>query len=90
MSAATQSADGQVVTFTEHVIQVEGKRIRYLEAGQGNPVVVLHGKDGLTPSPFNSLLARQFRVIALEIPDLSRPPENAWSQSRRDLAQVLA
>ena len=89
MSAATQNADGQIATFTEHFVQVGGKRIRYLEGGQGNPVVVLHGKDGLTPSPFNSLLARQFRVIAVELPDVGRSPGNVQSQSIRDLARTL-
>jgi pimeloyl-ACP methyl ester carboxylesterase len=38
----------------------------------------------------DSLLARQFRVIVVEIPDLSRPPGNTRSQSPRDLAQTLA
>jgi pimeloyl-ACP methyl ester carboxylesterase len=90
MGAATQNADGVVATFTERFVQAGGVRIRYLEAGQGNPVVVLHTGDGLTSSPLNTLLARQFRVIALEIPDCGRSPGNARSQSLRDLAQRLA
>ena len=90
MGAATQNADGLVATFTESFVQVGGARIRYLEAGQGNPVVVLHGGDGLTSSPLNNLLARQFRVIALEIPDFGRSLGNTRSQSLRNLAQTLA
>lgn len=90
MGAATQNAEGSVATFTERFVQVEGVRIRYLEAGQGNPVVVLNRGGGLTSSPLNTLLARQFRVIALEIPDFSRSPRNAQSQSLRDLARTLA
>jgi pimeloyl-ACP methyl ester carboxylesterase len=90
MSAATQNAEGLVATFTERFVQVGGVRIRYLEAGQGNPVVVLNGGDGLTSSPLNTLLARQFRVIALEIPGFGRSPRNAQSQSLRDLARTLA
>jgi len=90
MSAATQNADGQVVTFTERFVQVEGMRIRYLEAGQGNPVVVLHGEGGLTWSPLNSLLASQFRVIALEIPDFGHSPAKARPQPLRDLARTPA
>ena len=90
MGAATQNADGLVATFTESFVQVGGARIRYLEAGQGNPVVVLHGGDGLTSSPVNILLARQFRVIALEIPDFGRSLGNTRSQSLRNLAQTLA
>jgi len=88
MSNATQTADGVAAAFTEHFVQADGLRIRYLEAGQGNPVVVLHGSGGLTPSPLDNLLARQFRVIACEIPDLSRPTVDERSQ--RDLARTLA
>jgi len=88
MSDATQTAGGVAAAFTEHFVQADGLRIRYLEAGQGNPVVVLHGSGGLTPSPLDNLLARQFRVIACEIPDLSQPAVNERSQ--RDLARTLA
>jgi pimeloyl-ACP methyl ester carboxylesterase len=90
MSAAKQNADDPVVTFTEHFVQVGRMRIRYLEGGQGNPVVVLHGKDGLPSSPLNTLLARQFRVIAVEIPDVGRPLANVQSQSLHGLARTLA
>jgi pimeloyl-ACP methyl ester carboxylesterase len=85
MSAATQDAAGSVATFTERFVQVNGLRIRYLEAGQGNPVVVLHGSDALTPSPLDNLLARRFRVIALEIPGFDRSP----APSAHDLALTL-
>jgi len=90
MSVATQNAGELVVTFVEHFVQVGRSRIRYREGGQGNPVVVLHGKDGLTSSPLNTLLARQFRVIAVEIPDDGRPPGHVPSQSPHDLARTLA
>jgi 4,5:9,10-diseco-3-hydroxy-5,9,17-trioxoandrosta-1(10),2-diene-4-oate hydrolase len=90
MSAAMQNADEPVVAFTEHVVHVGGTRVRYREGGQGNPVVVLHGKDGLTSSPFNNLLAGQFRVIMVEIPDDDRLPGHVPSQSPHDLAQMLA
>jgi pimeloyl-ACP methyl ester carboxylesterase len=90
MSSATQRAEGIATAFTEHFIEADGLRIRYLEAGQGNPVVVLPAADGLTPSPLNNLLAQQFRVIALEIPGVGRSPVNTRSQSMRDLARTLA
>jgi pimeloyl-ACP methyl ester carboxylesterase len=90
MSTATQKTDGFVATFTEGFVQVGGLRIRYLEAGQGNPVVVLSAAAGLTSSPLNDLLAQQFRVIILELPDLGRSPENRQSQALRDVARTLA
>ncbi len=50
----------------ERSIQVDGTPLRYLEAGQGSPVVILAGE--LELSAFASLLARQFRVVVLELP----------------------
>lgn len=90
MRSATQRVDGFAAAFTEHFVQADGLRIRYLEASQGNPVVVLHGNDGLTPSPLNTLLAQQCRVIAFEIPGFGRSAVNERSQSMRDLAHTLA
>jgi pimeloyl-ACP methyl ester carboxylesterase len=90
MSNATQKTDGFVAAFTEHFVQADGLQIRYLEAGQGNPVVVLPGSEGLTPSPLNNLLSQQFRVIAFEIPGFGRSPVNEGSQSMRNLARTLA
>ena len=55
--------------FTEGHVEVDGIRVRYVEAGQGTPLVHLHGADGSSPSPADDLLARRFRVIALETPD---------------------
>jgi 4,5:9,10-diseco-3-hydroxy-5,9,17-trioxoandrosta-1(10),2-diene-4-oate hydrolase len=90
MPSAVERAEGIANAFTEHFVQADGLRIRYLEAGQGNPVVVLHGSEGLTPSPLNNLLAQQFRVIAFEIPRLGRSPVNERPSSLRDLARTLA
>jgi len=90
MSSTMQRADGFAAAFTEHFVQADGLRIRYLEAGQGNPVVVLHGSEDLTPSPLNNLLVQQFRVIAFEIPGFGRPPVNERPSSLRDLARTLA
>jgi pimeloyl-ACP methyl ester carboxylesterase len=90
MSSARQKTDKSTVTFTECSVQVNGSEIRYLEAGQGTPVVVLHGSDGPTPSPLNNLLARQFRVIALKIPGFGRSVGQEQSRTMRDLAHILA
>jgi len=90
MSSATQRADELAVTFTERFVTADGVRIRYLEAGRGTPVVVLHGSAGLMPSPLNNLLAQQFRVIAFEIPGFGRSAVKERSQSMRDLAHTLA
>jgi pimeloyl-ACP methyl ester carboxylesterase len=87
MSAATQRAGKLGVTFTERFAQMDGSRIRYFEVGQGNPVVVLHGGDGLTAPPLATLLAQHFRVIAFDIPgsDQASPRDTA-----RTLTQAVA
>ncbi len=90
MSSTTQSADGVAAAFTEHFVQADGLRIRYLKAGQGSPVVILHGSDSLMPSPLDQLMAQQFRVIALEIPGFGRSPVNTPPPAMRDVARTLA
>ena len=50
----------------ERSMQVDGTPLRYLEAGQGSPVVILEPE--LELSAFAGLLARQFRVVVPELP----------------------
>ena len=50
----------------ERSIQLDGTPLRYLEAGQGSPVLILEPE--LRLSAFASLLAQQFRVVVLELP----------------------
>ena len=52
----------------ERSIQVDGTPLRYLEAGQGSPVVILKKAGELELPTFASRLARQFRVVVLELP----------------------
>ena len=52
----------------ERSVQLDGAPLRYLEAGQGSPVVILEKAGELELSAFASLLARQFRVVVLELP----------------------
>ncbi|MEW6299437.1 MAG: alpha/beta hydrolase, partial [Thermodesulfobacteriota bacterium] len=77
------------MAFTEHVIHVGGIRMRYWEAGQGSPVVVLQSAERPMPSPFQTLLARHCRVIVLEIPGCGPPPEER-PFACRDAARALA
>lgn len=57
--------------WTSHFVQVEGKRTHYLEAGSGDPLILLHGGEygacGEFTWEFNiAALAEHFRVI---VPD---------------------
>jgi pimeloyl-ACP methyl ester carboxylesterase len=54
------------VTVSEHYVEAQGTRVRYLESGQGVPLV--HLQDGLRLTPAHDLLGRHFRVLAFEMP----------------------
>ena len=58
--------------------------------GDGPPLVHLHGAGGLRLSPAHDLLARQFRVIAFEMPGFGESPENTRTQSMAELAMTMA
>jgi pimeloyl-ACP methyl ester carboxylesterase len=63
--------------FNEGHVEADGRRIRYLEAGQGPALVHLQGAGGLSLTPAHDLLARRFRVVLLEVPELDRSAELA-------------
>ena len=76
--------------FTEGYIEADGFRIRYQEAGQGEPLVSLHGAGGMRLSRSHALLAAQYRVIVFEVPGFGQSPANERSQSMPDLAHTMA
>ena len=59
--------------FGEGSVEVDGVRLRYLEAGHGAPLVHLQDSGGLRLTRAHDLLARHFRVVALEMPGTSEP-----------------
>jgi pimeloyl-ACP methyl ester carboxylesterase len=70
-----------------HLVDVaQGRRrIRVFEAGEGRPLVFLHGVGGLTEdSPFLAALARRWRVFAPLLPGYGD------SESAEDLRDMLA
>ena len=60
-------------------MSVDGCHLRYIEAGEGEPLVWLHGGGGLHPSTGTDLLTASFRVVAIELPGFgsSRRPDGA-------------
>jgi 4,5:9,10-diseco-3-hydroxy-5,9,17-trioxoandrosta-1(10),2-diene-4-oate hydrolase len=79
-----------VSAFREGFIEADGFRIRYMEAGQGPALVHLHGAGGLRLTPAHDLFAKQFRVIAFEMPGFGASPENTKTQSMPELAATMA
>lgn len=78
------------LTFSEGFVDADGFRIRYMEAGEGAPLVHLHGAGGLRLSPGHDLLARHFRVVAFEMPGFGLSPENTRTRSMLELASTMA
>ena len=75
--------------FREGFVEADGFRIRYCEAGEGAPLVHLHGAGGLRLSRAHDLLAQQFRVIAFEMPGFGQSAENTTSATMQDLAATM-
>jgi pimeloyl-ACP methyl ester carboxylesterase len=75
--------------YKRGVAQVNGFEIPYYEAGDGPPVLVLHGVGGVVQFPGVDALTDRFRLIAPEIPGMHRHPYD-HSASMRDVAILLA
>jgi len=77
------------VSFIERHVAADGFDIRYLEAGDGPPLVCFHGAGGLRLSRAHELLAEHHRVIAFEAPGFGDSEVNDRSNSMSDLAGSL-
>jgi pimeloyl-ACP methyl ester carboxylesterase len=78
-----------VSIFSEGLVRVDGFEIRYLEAGDGRPLVCFHGAGGLRVSRAHELLADRYRVIAFEAPGFGNSPVNERSTTLADLAATM-
>src|SRR5437773_3711393 len=76
--------------FRERHVDADGFRIRYMEAGAGVPLVHLHGAGGLRLTPAHELLARQFRVVAFEMPGFGDSPVNTRTETMAEMASTIA
>lgn len=54
--------------FEEHSTTVDGVSVRYYQAGQGDPLIVLHGAGGHRFSRALDLLAQDRLVVCIEMP----------------------
>lgn len=76
-------------TWQEDHVEADGFRIRFVHAGDGAPLVHLHGGGGLALTPAHDLLARERRVIAFEMPGFGASPENTRHQTMSDMARTM-
>jgi pimeloyl-ACP methyl ester carboxylesterase len=75
--------------FSESLVEADGFSIRYREAGDGDPLIWLHGGGGLRLSPVYDMLAETRRVIAFEIPGFGESAANDRSHNMRELAETM-
>jgi pimeloyl-ACP methyl ester carboxylesterase len=75
--------------FREGFVEADGFRIRCREAGQGAPLVHLHGAGGLRLNRAHDLLAERYRVIAIEMPGFGGSDENTRTGSMAELATTM-
>jgi pimeloyl-ACP methyl ester carboxylesterase len=71
-------------------VAADGFRIRFYEAGEGPPLVHLHGAGGLHLTPAHDVLSRTFRVIAFEMPGFGASADNQRTQSMPEMAATMA
>ena len=76
--------------FREDSIDADGFCIRFLEAGEGPPLLHLHGAGGPRLTRAHDLLSRHRRVIAFEMPGFGRSPENTRTRTMEELAATMA
>ena len=83
-------ADTPGTAFREGFVEADEFRIRYMEAGDGPPLVLLHGAGGFSLNRGYDLLSRQFRLVAFEMPGFGRSPENTRTRNVPELARTMA
>src|SRR5579864_1068319 len=90
MSSALDTPNRSTTLFTKRLVRSSGSQVRYLEAGDGEPVVVLARSDDPSSLPLSNLLADHFHVFVFDISQLAPPSSNEQSPLPRDLARNLA
>ena len=75
--------------FSEGEVKAGGFSVRYWEAGQGRPVVMLDS-TGWRRSMLHDALAAKYHIFSLELPGVGDSPVNTKSQSMSGLAATAA
>lgn len=91
MTTSTTTLDGSApgAAFGEGTVQIEGFAVRYFTAGDGEPVVVLHGAGGPRFSVPLDRFARTRRVILMELPGFGEQVNDVHA-SQAELAEAAA
>lgn len=87
--AGAELAPEPKAAFREGWVEADGFWIRYMEAGEGPPLIHLHGAGGLRLTAAHDLLSRRFRVILFEMPGFGLSPENLQTQDMPQMAATM-
>ena len=88
MGSVPNTANPSTAVFTKRLVRADA--VRYLEAGHGEPVVVLARIDVPLSLPLSNLLAEHFHVFVFDTSHLAPPASNEQRHLPRDLARNLA
>ena len=77
------------MSFQERFVEADGFRIRFMEAGEGTPLVHLHGAGGMRLTKAHELLSRRYRVIVFEMPGFGPSAENTRTRTVRELGETM-
>jgi pimeloyl-ACP methyl ester carboxylesterase len=75
--------------FSEGSTDADGTQVRYIEAGRGDPVVILHGEAVAGPTTLDELLADGYHVVALKVPGV-RATAQPLAAAARNLARTMS
>ena len=90
MGSALDTPDRSPAVFTKRLVRSDESQVRYLEAGHGEPVVVLARGDDPSSLPLSNMLAEHFHVFVFDISHLAPSASNQLPILSRDLARTLA
>jgi pimeloyl-ACP methyl ester carboxylesterase len=90
MCSVLDTPERSTAAFTKRLVRADGSQVRYLEAGHGEPVVVLARGDDPSSLPLSNLLAEHFHIFVFDISHLAPPASNEQPHLPRDLARNLA
>jgi pimeloyl-ACP methyl ester carboxylesterase len=90
MGSVLDTPDRSTTVFTKRLVRSNGSQVRYLEAGDGESVVVLARGDDPSSLPLSNMLADHFHVFVFDISHLAPSASNQLPNLSRDLALTLA
>lgn len=77
------------MAFSEGYVHADRFRIRYATAGEGPPLVHLHGAGGMRMTQAHELLSRHYRIVVFEMPGFGQSDENTRTETLAELGTTM-